>query len=107
MIPPPTLSLLLTGNSTILVPRSIPRRRMPTRQKFIEEHKAQNESRMLERFQTREWKAGDIYAPHDLSPTEMSKWRKRSNPSADAFDALNLNPTDLYKVRARACSVGG
>ncbi|KAK1148307.1 hypothetical protein N8T08_010116 [Aspergillus melleus] len=70
---------------------------MPGRQRFIEEQKSQAESRTLERFQTREWKAGDIYAPHDLSSAEMSKWRRRSNPSRDAFDALNLNPLELYK----------
>lgn len=73
---------------------------MPNRQKFIEDQKTQAESRMLERFQTREWKAGDIYAPHDLSPAEMRKYRMSSSPSTDAFDALNLNPLDLYKVRA-------
>ncbi|PLB50479.1 ribosomal protein S18 [Aspergillus steynii IBT 23096] len=77
--------------------RGIPRRRMPSRQKFIEDQRIQAESRMLEKFQTREWKAGDVYAPHDLSSTEMTKWRRRSSPSTDAFDALNLNPTDLYK----------
>lgn len=56
----------------------------------------------MERFQTREWKAGDIYAPHDLSPVEMKKWRKRYSPSTDAFDALNMNPLDHYKVRTLA-----
>lgn len=29
----------------------------------------------------------------------MKKWGKRKSPSSDAFDALNLNPLDLYKVR--------
>jgi hypothetical protein len=29
----------------------------------------------------------------------MKKWGKRKSPSRDAFDALNLNPLDLYKVR--------
>lgn len=76
------------------------RRRLPNRLRFLEEQKAQGESRALEKFQTRDWKAGDIYAPHDLSPAEMKKWGKRKSPSRDAFDALNLNPLDLYKVRA-------
>ncbi|KAJ9300075.1 hypothetical protein DTO271G3_2192 [Paecilomyces variotii] len=77
--------------------RSLARRRLPNRQKFLEDQKSQGESRVLERFQTREWKAGDIYAPHDLSPAEMKKWRKRYSPSTDAFDALNMNPLDHYK----------
>jgi len=76
------------------------RRRLPNRLRFLEEQKAQGESRALEKFQTRDWKAGDIYAPHDLSPAEMKKWGKRKSPSRDAFDALNLNPLDLYKVCA-------
>ncbi|KAJ5123476.1 hypothetical protein N7448_009573 [Penicillium atrosanguineum] len=73
------------------------RRRLPNRLRFLEDQKAQGESRALEKFQTREWKAGDVYAPHDLSPAEMKKWGKRKSPSTDAFDALNLNPLHLYK----------
>ncbi|PYI01071.1 37S ribosomal protein S18 [Aspergillus sclerotiicarbonarius CBS 121057] len=72
-------------------------RRRPNRQRFLEDQRAQNESRALERFQTREWRAGDIYSPHDLSPTEMRKWRKRNSPPTDAFDALNVNPLHMYK----------
>lgn len=74
------------------------RRRLPNRLQFLEDQKAQGESRALEKFHSREWKAGDIYAPHDLSPAEMKKWGKRQSPSRDAFDALNLNPLQLYKV---------
>ncbi|KAJ5150941.1 uncharacterized protein N7482_010193 [Penicillium canariense] len=78
-------------------PRTPNRRRLPNRLRFLEDQKAQGESRALEKFQTRDWKAGDVYAPHDLSPAEMKKWGKRKSPSRDAFDALNLNPLDLYK----------
>lgn len=74
------------------------RRRLPNRQRFLEEQKAQGESRVLERFQTRDWRAGDVYAPHDLSPAEMKKWSKRHSPNSDAFDLLNMNPLDQYKV---------
>lgn len=81
------------------IDRSMKRRRLPNRLQFLEEQKAQSESRALEKFHTREWKAGDVYAPHDLSPAEMKKWGKRQSPSRDAFDALNLNPLQLYKVR--------
>ncbi|KAL2833243.1 ribosomal protein S18 [Aspergillus cavernicola] len=74
-----------------------PPRRAPNRQRFMEDQKAAAESRLLEKFQARDWKAGDIYAPHDLSPAEMKKWHARKPPSADAFDALDLNPMDVYK----------
>lgn len=36
----------------------------------------------------------------------MKKWGKRKSPSRDAFDALNLNPLDLYKVRHYFISAG-
>lgn len=76
------------------------RRRIPNRGKFLEDQKAQSESRALERYHTRDFKAGDIYAPHDLSPTQMKKWGKRQSPNTDAFDALNLKPLDMYKVNS-------
>ncbi|KAN0108749.1 ribosomal protein S18 [Hyaloscypha variabilis] len=46
---------------------------------------------------TRRWKAGDVYAPHDLSEVEMAKWKKREKPQHDAFDILDLNPLDHYR----------
>lgn len=55
----------------------------------------------MEKFQSREWRRGEIYSPHDLSPAEMKKWRRRHSPPTDAFDSLNKNPLDLYKV----CSI--
>ncbi|QRD81879.1 putative actin cortical patch component [Aspergillus flavus] len=79
-------------------PRVFSRRRVPNRQKFIEDQKTQGESRILEKYQTRDWRAGDIYTPHDLSAAEMKKWRKRYSPATDAFDSLNMNPLDLYKT---------
>jgi small subunit ribosomal protein S18 len=47
---------------------------------------------------TRRWRAGDIYAPHDLSGVEMMKWKKRSAPTHDVFDVLNFNPEQHYRV---------
>ncbi len=41
---------------------------------------------------TRRWKAGDVYAPHDLSGVEMLKWKKRHQPEQDVFDVLDFNP---------------
>lgn len=55
-------------------------------------------AKSLERNQTRQWKTGDAYSPHDLSPSEMRKWRKRSSPATDAFDVLGLDPLHQYKV---------
>ena len=52
----------------------------------------------LERLQTRRWKQGDVYAPHDLSPVEMQKWRNTQRPSVDVFDILAINPLNEWKV---------
>jgi small subunit ribosomal protein S18 len=46
----------------------------------------------------RRWHAGDVYSPHDLSPIEMQKWRKRSLRNVDVVDTLGINPLDMYKV---------
>ena len=48
---------------------------------------------------TRRWKAGDVYAPHDLSGIEMRKWRTPRPVMMDAFKALDLDPRQEYKVR--------
>jgi small subunit ribosomal protein S18 len=53
----------------------------------------------LEKNQTRNWKAGDVYSPRDLGPSEMRKWRKKKSPAKDAFDALGLDPLKQYKVQ--------
>jgi hypothetical protein len=52
----------------------------------------------ISRQLTRKWKAGDVYAPHDLSAAEARKWRIKHRPTTDAFDALSINPLTLYKV---------
>ncbi|KAK2624949.1 hypothetical protein QTJ16_005318 [Diplocarpon rosae] len=46
---------------------------------------------------TRRWKAGDIYAPHDLSEVEMKKWKRRGQPQYDVFDVLDFNPLEHYR----------
>ena len=48
---------------------------------------------------SRRWKAGDVYAPHDLSPVEMKKWKNRDRPIHDVFDVLDFNPMEHYRVR--------
>jgi small subunit ribosomal protein S18 len=48
----------------------------------------------------RRWEAGDVYSPHDLSPVEMQKWRKKTVRNNDVIDALGISPLDMYKVRS-------
>lgn len=57
----------------------------------------------LARQSTRNWKPGDIYAPHDLSPQEMVKWKQPKQPSKDIIDMLGLNPLDHYRVCRFSC----
>ncbi|KAF6845248.1 ribosomal protein S18 [Colletotrichum musicola] len=45
----------------------------------------------------RRWKNGDVYAPHDLSPVEMTKFRKPRRPDVDIVDMLGINPKDYYR----------
>lgn len=52
----------------------------------------------LGRYQSRQWKEGDVYSPHDLSPIEMAKWRVKQRRQIDAFDVLAINPINEYKV---------
>ncbi|MCJ1236873.1 hypothetical protein MMC14_004855 [Varicellaria rhodocarpa] len=51
----------------------------------------------LERMHHRNWKEGDVYAPHDLSKEEMRKWRTRNVRGKDVFDSLNINPLHEWK----------
>lgn len=48
----------------------------------------------------RRWRAGDVYAPHDLSGIEMAKWKKRGKVTRDVFDVVAFDPiaTGSYKV---------
>lgn len=54
--------------------------------------------KMLEKQMARPWRRGDVYSPHDLSPVEMKKWRRRNILPKDAFDATAINPMDEWKV---------
>lgn len=54
----------------------------------------------------REWKVGDVYAPHDMSPAEMKKWAKKERPDRDVFDILAVDPLSLYKVRREEANYG-
>lgn len=55
----------------------------------------------LQRQMVRQWKAGDVYSPHDISGVEMSKWRSASRKAKgkkDVLDMLKVNPLEHYKV---------
>jgi hypothetical protein len=55
----------------------------------------------LESQQIRRWNVGDVYAPHDLSGAEQSKWKRlkqKARPRWDVLDQLNIKPMDHYKV---------
>lgn len=47
----------------------------------------------------RRWRTGDVYAPHDLSSAEMTKWRRTQARKKDLVDILGLRPLDMYRVR--------
>jgi hypothetical protein len=74
--------------------------RMPADQRAELRRKEQLDidARALEKNFTRDWRVGDVYAPHDLGSAEARKFRRRRGPSRDAFDALAMNPLDCYKV---------
>jgi len=74
-------------------------RQYDAKQRTIAELEKSGRTRDLERQQWRKWKAGDVYAPHDLSPVEMGKWKVRRTGGRDVFDMLGINPLMEYKVR--------
>ncbi|KAI1820483.1 ribosomal protein S18 [Xylaria intraflava] len=49
------------------------------------------------RHLARRWHLGDVYSPHDMSPSEMSKWRQNSAPKKDIVRLLGLRPLDMYR----------
>ncbi|KAL7909018.1 ribosomal protein S18 [Trichoderma velutinum] len=67
------------------------------KQANIELLRNQKNSNDYLRQMPRRWDAGDVYSPHDMSPVEMQKWRKRSPRGGDVIDALGIRPLDMYK----------
>lgn len=57
----------------------------------------------LEQQLPRRWRPGDVYAPHDLSGAEASKWKKqRRKPrprhgDRDVVDQLGMKPLEHYR----------
>ncbi|KAI1380657.1 ribosomal protein S18 [Hypoxylon crocopeplum] len=68
------------------------------RRMAVEEEMRQN-SRIddYSRQMTRRFNVGDVYAPHDLSPSEMAKWRRNQARKKDLVDMLGLHPLDMYR----------
>ncbi|KAI2606414.1 ribosomal protein S18 [Hypoxylon fragiforme] len=64
---------------------------------ILEEMQQSNQNEGYSRQMTRRWKVGDVYAPHDLSPAEMGKWRRNQARQKDRVDMLGLHPLDMYR----------
>jgi small subunit ribosomal protein S18 len=75
--------------------RGTPQSRRNIEQMMNQSHRQDDMMRQL----PRRWRAGDVYAPHDMSPSEMAKWRKNTARQKDLVDLLGLRPLDMYRVR--------
>ncbi|KAI6248372.1 hypothetical protein HI914_03247 [Erysiphe necator] len=65
--------------------------------KTVDKYKEYNGAIDLSSQIYRQWKIGDVYAPHDLHQAELSKYRLRAAPTFDMFDVLNMNPLEHYR----------
>ncbi|KAI1331619.1 ribosomal protein S18 [Xylariaceae sp. FL0255] len=45
----------------------------------------------------RRWNPGEVYAPHDISASEMNKWRTNRKRQTDVVELLGLRPLDMYR----------
>lgn len=66
--------------------------------KVVGELRGKNISEDYMRQMPRRWREGDLYAPHDLSEVEATKWRKMTSVQRDLVDLLGLRPLDMYAV---------
>jgi small subunit ribosomal protein S18 len=70
-----------------------------THENIVDELATADLTKELGRQASRVWKVGDVYAPHDLSSVEASKWKvNHRRPEKDVFDMLGENPIKHYKV---------
>lgn len=67
-------------------------------QEFKDKQLSMTKREELARYASRKWKVGDVYSPHDLSPSEMLEWSEPQRPTKDIIDILGINPLDHYKV---------
>ncbi|KAI1657298.1 ribosomal protein S18 [Daldinia decipiens] len=68
-------------------------RRVALEEELRETNKAEEYLRQL----PRRWRTGDVYAPHDMSSAEMTKWRRTQARKKDLVDILGLRPLDMYR----------
>ena len=71
---------------------------MPPRRDIDSELRNKGNTDDFARQMPRRWRPGDVYAPHDLSPAEMGKWRRSRARERDLVDMLGLKPLDMYRV---------
>ncbi|KAI0407638.1 ribosomal protein S18 [Xylaria palmicola] len=69
----------------------------PSRQNIEDLMKGRNRHDDYLRQMSRRWRAGDVYAPHDMSPSEVAKSRKNTSHGQDVVDMLGLRPLDMYR----------
>lgn len=82
-------------------------RRLDERQRTLDQLRESQLSDAYLRQMPRRWAAGDVYAPHDLSPQEAQKFRRPRAPRMDVMDALGVNPVDEYRVCLVAAALRG
>ncbi|KAI1649205.1 ribosomal protein S18 [Daldinia loculata] len=68
-------------------------RRVALEEELRQNNKVEEYMRQL----PRRWRTGDVYAPHDLSSAEMTKWRRTQARKKDLVDILGLRPLDMYR----------
>jgi hypothetical protein len=77
---------------------SRPRTPQASNKKSAEDPALHKQALDLTKQISRRWRTGDVYAPHDLSSTEMRKWKLRGKPTVDVLDVLQLDPLVEYRV---------
>ncbi|KAI1303334.1 ribosomal protein S18 [Xylaria venustula] len=76
---------------------SLPQRGRTGRQNVEDDLRTNARSNDYMRQLPRRWRPGDVYSPHDLSPSEMGKWRRTTARQQDLVDLLGLRPLDMYR----------
>jgi small subunit ribosomal protein S18 len=85
------------SRSNDMAQRMMDRFQSPTNPAIAERAQEQKVAQAYLREMPRRWQVGDVYAPHDLSPVEMAKFRKWANRTEDVVDLLSIRPQDMYK----------
>ncbi|KAK3360128.1 ribosomal protein S18 [Lasiosphaeria hispida] len=65
--------------------------------RVVQEMAQSSETDSYVKMIARRWKKGDTYAPRDLSPVEMRRWKHWNESTSDAVDLLGFNPLDNYR----------